>query len=173
MVCQPEGTPCWWEWIGLASRVWRGWWLTCAATTASRLSWDNYERFHEDLKKMYRMAGVKNEDPVFFFTDTHTGTTMVMDKNVLWNEEEWVFEICSFCIHAYYHAYGLLELTVFSYLSKAISIQSVLTWITDTCDSDLVHTHQPTYMKLSPIREAIHSTYCLQCKMTCYWGLQS
>ena len=28
------------------------------------------------------MAGVKNEDPVFFFTDTHAGTTMVLDTNV-------------------------------------------------------------------------------------------
>jgi len=30
----------------------------------------NYESFHEDLKKIYHMAGVKNEDTVFLFTDT-------------------------------------------------------------------------------------------------------
>ena len=30
----------------------------------------NYESFHEDLKKIYHMAGVKGEDTVFLFTDT-------------------------------------------------------------------------------------------------------
>ena len=76
------------------------------------------------------------------------------------NEEEWVFEICSFCIHTYYHAYGLLELTACVFLKQLVFkmfSRGLLTRV-----SDLVHTHQPTYMKLSPIREAIHSTYCLQ-----------
>jgi len=30
----------------------------------------NYESFHEDLKKIYHMAGVKKEDTVFLLTDT-------------------------------------------------------------------------------------------------------
>ena len=30
----------------------------------------NYESFHEDLKKLYEMAGVNGEDTVFLFTDT-------------------------------------------------------------------------------------------------------
>lgn len=30
----------------------------------------NYDSFHEDLKKLYEMAGVKGEDTVFLFTDT-------------------------------------------------------------------------------------------------------
>jgi len=48
----------------------------------SRLSWDNYESFHEDLKKIYHMAGVKNEDPVFLILHWYTGTTMVLNTNV-------------------------------------------------------------------------------------------
>ena len=30
----------------------------------------NYESFHEDLKKLYLMTGVKDENTVFLFTDT-------------------------------------------------------------------------------------------------------
>ena len=30
----------------------------------------NYEAFHEDLKKLYDMAGIAGEDTVFLFTDT-------------------------------------------------------------------------------------------------------
>uniref|UniRef100_A0A8C5LU47 Dynein axonemal heavy chain 6 n=1 Tax=Leptobrachium leishanense TaxID=445787 RepID=A0A8C5LU47_9ANUR len=30
----------------------------------------NYETFHEDLRKLYKMAGVENKDMVFLFTDT-------------------------------------------------------------------------------------------------------
>lgn len=30
----------------------------------------NYESFHEDLKKLYIMTGVKDENTVFLFTDT-------------------------------------------------------------------------------------------------------
>ena len=30
----------------------------------------NYETFHEDLKKLYVMTGVKDENTVFLFTDT-------------------------------------------------------------------------------------------------------
>jgi len=30
----------------------------------------NYESFHEDLRKVYRTAGVEGKDTVFLFTDT-------------------------------------------------------------------------------------------------------
>lgn len=30
----------------------------------------NYDSFHEDLKNLYEMAGVKGQDTVFLFTDT-------------------------------------------------------------------------------------------------------
>ncbi len=30
----------------------------------------NYDSFHEDLRKLYRMAGVEGQDMVFLFTDT-------------------------------------------------------------------------------------------------------
>ncbi len=30
----------------------------------------NYESFHEDLKKLYDMAGKQGQDTVFLFTDT-------------------------------------------------------------------------------------------------------
>lgn len=30
----------------------------------------DYSTFHDDLKKMYTMAGVENQDTVFLFTDT-------------------------------------------------------------------------------------------------------
>lgn len=30
----------------------------------------NYESFHEDLRKLYKMAGVEGQDMVFLFTDT-------------------------------------------------------------------------------------------------------
>ena len=30
----------------------------------------NYDSFHEDLKKLYEQAGVKNQNTVFLFTDT-------------------------------------------------------------------------------------------------------
>jgi dynein heavy chain len=30
----------------------------------------NYQSFHDDLKKLYEQAGVKNENTVFLFTDT-------------------------------------------------------------------------------------------------------
>lgn len=30
----------------------------------------NYESFHEDLKKLYTMTGVNDENTVFLFTDT-------------------------------------------------------------------------------------------------------
>lgn len=30
----------------------------------------NYNSFHDDLKKLYEQAGVKNENTVFLFTDT-------------------------------------------------------------------------------------------------------
>ena len=30
----------------------------------------NYEAFHEDLKKLYTMTGVNDENTVFLFTDT-------------------------------------------------------------------------------------------------------
>jgi dynein heavy chain, axonemal len=30
----------------------------------------NYDSFHEDLKKLYELAGVKNTNTVFLFTDT-------------------------------------------------------------------------------------------------------
>jgi len=30
----------------------------------------DYSAFHDDLKKLYDMAGVQNQDTVFLFTDT-------------------------------------------------------------------------------------------------------
>lgn len=30
----------------------------------------NYDSFHEDLRKLYKMAGVEGQDMVFLFTDT-------------------------------------------------------------------------------------------------------
>lgn len=30
----------------------------------------NYESFHEDLKKLYNMAGIEEKNTVFLFTDT-------------------------------------------------------------------------------------------------------
>ena len=30
----------------------------------------DYSAFHDDLKKLYEMAGVQNQDTVFLFTDT-------------------------------------------------------------------------------------------------------
>lgn len=34
----------------------------------------NYDSFHEDLRKLYKMAGVEDKDMVFLFTDTQVGT---------------------------------------------------------------------------------------------------
>ena len=36
----------------------------------------NYETFHEDLKKLYIMTGVKDENTVFLFTDTQVWKSM-------------------------------------------------------------------------------------------------
>jgi len=30
----------------------------------------DYSAFHDDLKKLYEMAGIENKDTVFLFTDT-------------------------------------------------------------------------------------------------------
>jgi len=36
----------------------------------------DYSTFHEDLKKMYTMAGVENQDTVFLFTDTQVNNQL-------------------------------------------------------------------------------------------------
>lgn len=33
----------------------------------------NYDSFHEDLRRLYKMAGVQGKDMVFLFTDTQVG----------------------------------------------------------------------------------------------------
>lgn len=33
----------------------------------------NYDSFHEDLRRLYKMAGVEGKDMVFLFTDTQVG----------------------------------------------------------------------------------------------------
>lgn len=33
----------------------------------------NYDSFHEDLRRLYKMAGVQGNDMVFLFTDTQVG----------------------------------------------------------------------------------------------------
>ena len=45
----------------------------------------DYTTFHEDLKKLYKMAGVENQDSVFLFTDTQVrpGGTMVWGPSVM------------------------------------------------------------------------------------------
>ena len=40
----------------------------------------NYESFHEDLKKLYIMTGVKDENTVFLFTDTQVWPSWVLQK---------------------------------------------------------------------------------------------
>ncbi len=35
----------------------------------------NYDTFHEDLKKIYQMTGVEEQDTVFLFTDTQVQHT--------------------------------------------------------------------------------------------------
>lgn len=43
----------------------------------------NYEAFHDDLKKLYDMAGVKNKHTVFLFTDTQVNIVMDKQLNIL------------------------------------------------------------------------------------------
>lgn len=33
----------------------------------------NYDSFHEDLRRLYKLAGVQGNDMVFLFTDTQVG----------------------------------------------------------------------------------------------------
>ena len=37
----------------------------------------NYDSFHEDLKKLYELAGVKNTNTVFLFTDTQVNDSIL------------------------------------------------------------------------------------------------
>ena len=37
----------------------------------------NYDSFHEDLKKLYDMAGKQGDDTVFLFTDTQARTHLI------------------------------------------------------------------------------------------------
>ena len=39
----------------------------------------DYAAFHDDIKKLYDMAGVKNEHTVFLFTDTQVYTVMILN----------------------------------------------------------------------------------------------
>ena len=38
----------------------------------------NYDSFHDDLKKLYEIAGVQNQNTVFLFTDTQVGVWIVL-----------------------------------------------------------------------------------------------
>lgn len=38
----------------------------------------DYSAFHEDLKKLYQMAGVERQDTVFLFTDTQVFTLQLL-----------------------------------------------------------------------------------------------
>jgi dynein heavy chain len=38
----------------------------------------NYNSFHDDLKKLYEQAGVKNQNTVFLFTDTQVRLSTVL-----------------------------------------------------------------------------------------------
>ncbi len=38
----------------------------------------NYNSFHDDLKKLYEQAGVKNENTVFLFTDTQVISSKII-----------------------------------------------------------------------------------------------
>ena len=48
----------------------------------------NYESFHEDLKKIYHMTGVKDEDTVFLFTDTQVRTIVVVTTVWMWWDDD-------------------------------------------------------------------------------------
>ena len=45
----------------------------------------NYQSFHEDLKKLYEQAGVKNENTVFLFTDTQANTPQIINVNCFYS----------------------------------------------------------------------------------------
>lgn len=38
----------------------------------------NYDSFHEDLKQLYKMAGLEGEDTVFLFTDTQVSPNQLL-----------------------------------------------------------------------------------------------
>ncbi|KAL8202927.1 UNVERIFIED_CONTAM: hypothetical protein K2H54_031198 [Gekko kuhli] len=40
----------------------------------------NYDTFHEDLRKLYKMAGVEDKDMVFLFTDTQDLRVLIKKK---------------------------------------------------------------------------------------------
>ncbi len=43
----------------------------------------NYDSFHEDLRKLYKMAGVEGQDMVFLFTDTQVHPKRNLPINLL------------------------------------------------------------------------------------------
>lgn len=70
----------------------------------------NYSSFHDDLKSLYMMAGVDNQDTVFLFTDTQ-----VCKFHHTWGVSKHSF--CYFFLFLYFHV--LLENT-----SKAVAFLS-------------------------------------------------
>ena len=43
----------------------------------------NYDSFHDDLRKLYKMAGVEGQDMVFLFTDTQVQSERMCSKSLL------------------------------------------------------------------------------------------
>lgn len=53
----------------------------------------NYDSFHEDLRRLYKMAGVEGKDMVFLFTDTQVSRKDLTDiKSInIWIPADFLF----------------------------------------------------------------------------------